>query len=410
MARIFKRSQQSGAGGSPYWIAQFYDRSGRRHTRSTRCTDKKAAQARADEWERLAARSVHAPREQATLRNAVQWRLNELQTLVRAGRRSKSTFDFEATKLGHLIRIIGSETPLEQITPQVVDGYIHQRLDEGAPSTHTLDKELAALLRALKFARRFGHATAELETLKPLSWIVDYKPRTRALSPPEAVALLNSLSDKRRPHVAFLLVTGCRWGESLRAQPEDVDREAGLIWIRGTKTQRSSAAVPILPHVEALLEIADPPFEPWGNVRRDLRAACERAGIEPCSPNDLRRTAGHWLRQSGCDSTLVAEFLRHTTSRLVETTYGRLEGEALRGAMLRRIEPAEHGRSVSAADAQQNPAQMVRKKARGVNSESPENRAKPTKQGVSLVPRDRIELSTRGFSVRNHKAASGGDD
>lgn len=30
--------------------------------------------------------------------------------------------------------------------------------------------------------------------------------------------------------------------------------------------------------------------EPWQNVRRDLRSVWRRAGIEPVSPGDLRRT------------------------------------------------------------------------------------------------------------------------
>jgi integrase len=39
-------------------------------------------------------------------------------------------------------------------------------------------------------------------------------------------------------------------------------------------------------------------FRRWTNVRRDLNEACERAGIAPCSPNDLRRTCATWLRRT----------------------------------------------------------------------------------------------------------------
>lgn len=42
-------------------------------------------------------------------------------------------------------------------------------------------------------------------------------------------------------------------------------------------------------------------FTPWSNVRRDLHAACKRAGIAPCSPNDLRRTFADWLVEAGVE-------------------------------------------------------------------------------------------------------------
>src|SRR5215813_3753697 len=43
----------------------------------------------------------------------------------------------------------------------------------------------------------------------------------------------------------------------------------------------------------------------WHNVRRDLTIACQRAGIRPVSPNDLRRTFASWLKQRGVDSMVV---------------------------------------------------------------------------------------------------------
>ena|GEM_PF-3809021 len=44
----------------------------------------------------------------------------------------------------------------------------------------------------------------------------------------------------------------------------------------------------------------------YGNGVRDLAQACDRAGIEPCTPNDLRRTCATWLRQAGAAPDLIA--------------------------------------------------------------------------------------------------------
>jgi integrase len=46
--------------------------------------------------------------------------------------------------------------------------------------------------------------------------------------------------------------------------------------------------------------------QPWVNVRRDLAAACRRAGIERVTPNDLRRTFASGMKQGGEDSAVVA--------------------------------------------------------------------------------------------------------
>ena len=56
-------------------------------------------------------------------------------------------------------------------------------------------------------------------------------------------------------------------------------------------------------------ERTGPLVQPWPNVHKDLRAACERAGIEPVTPNDLRRTFASWLKQAGEDSMVVARLL-----------------------------------------------------------------------------------------------------
>ncbi|MEM7677151.1 MAG: hypothetical protein AAF449_14205 [Myxococcota bacterium] len=47
-------------------------------------------------------------------------------------------------------------------------------------------------------------------------------------------------------------------------------------------------------------------FRSWTNAVRDVKAACRRAGIEPCSPNDLRRTLAVWLRTAGAPPDLIA--------------------------------------------------------------------------------------------------------
>lgn len=83
--------------------------------------------------------------------------------------------------------------------------------------------------------------------------------------------------------------------------------------VRGTKRETRDRIVPVVfDWQRQLLAVAaahgggtDGLWHRPGNVRRDLHAACARAGIDPCSPNDLRRTFGHWMRAAGLAPSTV---------------------------------------------------------------------------------------------------------
>ncbi len=70
-------------------------------------------------------------------------------------------------------------------------------------------------------------------------------------------------------------------------------------------------------------------------MRNVLEDACKRAGIARVTPNDLRRTLASWLKQAGVDSFAVAQIPGHTTSRMVELVYGRIDQRTLATAMAR---------------------------------------------------------------------------
>lgn len=99
--------------------------------------------------------------------------------------------------------------------------------------------------------------------------------------------------------------------------------------LRGTKTEGSDRLVPIAaelrPWLEAAAEEGDGfVLQAWGNVRRGIKAACKRAGVPACTPNDLRRTFASWLKQAGVDSLAVAKLMGHASTRMVDLVYGQL--------------------------------------------------------------------------------------
>jgi len=90
------------------------------------------------------------------------------------------------------------------------------------------------------------------------------------------------------------------------------------VHLRGTKRQTLDRRFVVAhPALLSLLRYAaehalgqDLLFPPWTNVRRDLIEACTRAGIERCSPNDLRRTYGRCMRIAALPDDIIAPMIR----------------------------------------------------------------------------------------------------
>src|SRR5213075_1395745 len=61
---------------------------------------------------------------------------------------------------------------------------------------------------------------------------------------------------------------------------------------------------------------------------------CTRAGIERCSPNDLRRTYGRWMRIAAFPDEIIAPTMGHADTRMLERVYGKLTPEELSHRLL----------------------------------------------------------------------------
>ena len=79
------------------------------------------------------------------------------------------------------------------------------------------------------------------------------------------------------------------------------------------------------------------PFAAWRTVRRDLAEACAWAGIDRCSPNDLRRTFASWQVEAGVPLFPIAQAMGHKDTRMLERVYGRQTPAQLAGLMARAM-------------------------------------------------------------------------
>lgn len=317
--RLYKRG--------PVWWARWTE-DGVTRRKSTKCADRIAAQLVLRKWERQRADPDHAASNQATVASAAARFLKEL---VRE-RVADGTLNMYRCKVGHVVRLLGSVHLVELDHGRVVR-FVDEREREGAHS-HTVHRELTALRRVLQSAQRAREFARDPRSVLP-RYSSGYVPRTRYLSCFEFAAVCGHLAPERAAMLCFIVATGARRGEAVRAERADVG--ADRVVLRGTKTARSRRVVPIPRLFRGLVEQAtrdaDGPspllFRTWGNMRRDIAAACVRAGCDPFTANDLRRTTGTWLLQLGVPMEVVAKVLGHASTAMLFRVYGQLGADDL---------------------------------------------------------------------------------
>jgi integrase len=314
---------------------------------STKCTDLEAARRWRAQRERTAADPAHAA---ATTAQLGTW-IRELVRVKREQGRAAATLEVCEQKLGHAARIFGVTASLSTITPDALDAYVAQRRGEGA-SNHTISKEFDMLAAMLRLAKRAGCYPGDVDALRPPDLVPGYRPRTRALTWVELPALLAQLVPRRAAFVQAVVALGTRRSEVFRLPA--TAGEVTAVLIPGTKTAGAYRMVPVLSVYRELWEAAAPylPLEPWPNLSRDLAAACERAGIAPVTPNDLRRTHATLLVERGVDRDVVRRLLGHTTTAMVDRVYGQPRVTALAALAEQALDSTLHLRDTPEPNAE----------------------------------------------------------
>jgi integrase len=319
---------------------------------STKCTDLEAAKRHRATRERIASDPHHAAAQTSRLVDWIGEFIKMKRRQVANGKRSEKTVTYYEKKLGHLPRVLGVDFVMAELTPKAADHYIEKRRGEDVKET-TISKEIAALQMVASLAKRGGCYALDPDTLRPQDLTTEYVPVERALPPDEVAALCGELQPARAALVLAAVGLGVRLSEAYRLRPEDIDLDAGLVSIRGTKTKESKRIVPILSVFRPLIENAIPylPLKPWPNMYRGLDAAARRAGIAGCTPNDFRRSHATILQEAGVDKNVVAKLLGHTSPAMVDRVYGKPRAAALgelaeraidRSVLVTPASPREH--------------------------------------------------------------------
>jgi integrase len=168
------------------------------------------------------------------------------------------------------------------------------------------------------------------------------------LSPEQARAFLEAASGDRLEALYILAIhTGMRQGELFNLRWDDVDLEAGVLRVRGTKTARSRRTVTLSEtalealrsHLERQLVEIDRAGSLWREnglvfateigtslnrhnlTQRSFKPLLERAELPPIRFHDLRHTCATILLSQGVHAKFVQELLGHATIAITLDTY-----------------------------------------------------------------------------------------
>ena len=281
---------------------------------------------------------------------------------------AESTLDLYLHRLdAHVLPELGRSTKAAALTAAHIRAMI-ERLQSRGVTGSSARGCVIALSRLLRFAVRRG--VIERNPARDLE--PGDRPSARRRSEPRYVdagqigALLRELGDEFRPIAATMAYGALRVSEALALHWRDVDLEAGMLSVPGTKSEASADTVPIIPALAAELKAHRTREAARGfqrvkpdalvfqtrtgqaqhrkNVLRAIYASGDDAGlngegVQPVGCHDLRHSCAGLLLAAGTPLPKVAAVLRHADTRTTAEVYAGLV-ESARAELTSDLEAA----------------------------------------------------------------------
>ena len=282
--------------------------------------------------------------------------LGQLMALYMQATEDKASGDRDAYSGEHLLQFFGSEMAVDTIKPSDVSRYREARLKSVTPGTYNREVSLLSVL--MNYGKR------------ELDWKLDRNPcegkrlpepktKLTTLTYSDAAKMIGAVN-QQAPHTVDLIdlgcQTGCRKNELLQLEWQRVDFKRNEIILRAedTKTAKprrvpmnEAARVVLLRRARIRAEIC--PDTPWvffhvrrvrnkeigdriGDVKRSIKSAARRVGLEGVTFHTLRHTCASWLGQEGIGSLTIRDILGHTSIRTTDR-YLHSQGQQLHQAV-----------------------------------------------------------------------------
>ena len=324
MATIYKREKY-------YWIA-YRERNGKRIQKSTKQTDRAAANILKKHYDMLE-KSYHLSG--TPLQSAVKISdyLQEYLEL-RKNRVSEKTAARDRQAVQSLMNTTG-DIYITRIGTEHIEKWLSEVLKTRQPTTAN------CLLRHCKAF--FNHAMKlnyiKENPAKEIKAIREQEKAVRILTQSEVTDILKTMPEDWQNLIRVALVTGARAGELCRLRKEDVNTDGGYIIIRSTRENptknKKSRIVPIpdnsidlflkLTGIADRFLLTDTNGSAWtvDRISKNFKIYSKKAKIN-CTFHDLRRTYGGWLIMSGADLVTVQQNLGHSSITVTVKHYSQV--------------------------------------------------------------------------------------
>lgn len=238
---------------------------------------------------------------------------------------------------------------VDRLTPSQVQAFINAKLEDPDLAPRTVQYMFAVLRAALGRAKKWGIVSRNVAEFveSPKVERDEIKPFTRE----EAAQLLTAArGDRLEALYSVALALGLRQGEALGLQWDDVDLDAGLVYVRHqlqrqalveTKTRKSHRVIKLPASIVMALHehrqrVVSAGKVPSGyvftatngspliarNVVRSFKALLKKAGLsQTVRFHDLRHSAASFMLAVGVPMKAVQEILGHSSFQVTSDTY-----------------------------------------------------------------------------------------
>lgn len=339
---------------SPFWWVYLSPPGGGEPIRrSTRTTDKQAAEALEGKWKAQLYR-------QSYWDEAPERSFAEVATEYLIASQDKRSLADIKMRTGKLYDFFGADKVMGKLEGADVRAFIAFRQREGVGPA-TINRELAIL------AAMITHAVTHLEwpLPNPVKGRMLKEPpgRVRWITRKEADTLIEKAKTTREGErladfIELALHTGARKGELLKLEWRRVNWEHALITLEPEDSKAGKRrTIPLNESAVAALKRRHRyaqtycPSCPWVFCKRDgsryvypnpvFKKACALAGIKDFTIHDLRHTCASWLVSEGVPLADVKEVLGHSTINMTER-YAHLAPHRARDAVAKLQSRSHH--------------------------------------------------------------------
>lgn len=193
----------------------------------------------------------------------------------------------------------------------------------------TINKSLGTLKKALRMAYERGTVPANYGD--QIKLLPEDNIRTTTLTLPQVQALADCASEQVRAAIWIAVYTGCRRGEIVAIEREDIGPDSITLKAGMTKTARVRS-IPIIAPLRPWLQFLPLKISAKG-IESSFVNARNAAGMPWVHFHDLRRSTATLMLANGAPMNVISKLLGHSSTRVTEARYAHLQLDAVRAGL-----------------------------------------------------------------------------